>query len=203
VGTTNLFVELVVIGVGAAAWLVLLVLAAFGWAWVPVERAFSSTALVPLVSVVYLLGIVSDRIADTLFERWWVPRLRRERFPEIAAYHDARRDILTRSARLADQLEYGRSRLRICRGWALNAVLTALALDLFLWRRVGGPAAARLALFGTGALLALAWGCWYSWRALTVTEYRKVAEQADYLRRANPDGGAHPSSIVPVNGGAG
>lgn len=181
-GTTNLFVELVVIGVGAAAWLVLLVLAAFGWAWVPLEQTFSSTALVPLISVVYLLGIVSDRVADSLFERVWVPRLRAATFPALAAYHDARRDILTRSARLADQLEYGRSRLRICRGWALNAVLTALALDLFLWRQVTGPPAVRLALFGTVALLALAGACWYSWRALTVTEYRKVREQAAYLR---------------------
>ena len=97
--TTNLFVELIVIGVGALAWIVLLVLSLFGWAWVPTERVFSTVALVPLLSLIYVLGIVSDRIADSLFEHWWNDNLRKSRFPEINDYHAARRRILTRSDR--------------------------------------------------------------------------------------------------------
>jgi hypothetical protein len=81
-GATGLFVALVDIGAGALACLVLLTLAAFGWQWVPVERLFSRTALVPLVSVVYRPAIVADRVADSVYERWWcrgsgAPRSRR------------------------------------------------------------------------------------------------------------------------------
>src|SRR5215210_8108672 len=131
-GTTNLFVELVVIGVGAMAWLCLLILTVFGWTWIPLEKLFSTTALLPLVSLIYLLGIVSDRIADSIFERFWVERLQLTRFANTNEYHVARRQILTGSERLSDLLEYGRSRMRICRGWTLNSVLIAIALNLLV-----------------------------------------------------------------------
>jgi len=186
--TTNLFVELIVIGVGALAWIVLLVLSLFGWNWVPTEKVFSTVAIVPLVSLIYVLGIVSDRIADTLFEHWWNDDLRKGRFPEINDYHAARRQILTGSERLSDLLEYGRSRLRICRGCALNAVLIAVALNLFIWLRLpGSPLALSLSLFGTVAALLFAIASWYTWKKLTVTEYRKVEEQAAFLIKARAD----------------
>ena len=186
--TTNLFVELVVIGVGALAWVVLLVLSVFGWNWVPTEKVFSTVALIPLLSLIYVLGIVSDRIADSIFEKWWNDNLRKERFPDINDYHAARRQILTRSERLSELLEYGRSRLRICRGWALNSVLIAVALNLFVWMRLTGSSLAlSLSLFGTVAVLSFAIASWYTWRKLTVTEYRKVEEQAAFLVEAQED----------------
>ena len=37
--TTNLFVELIVIGVGVLAWVILLIGSVFGYAWVPVDTA--------------------------------------------------------------------------------------------------------------------------------------------------------------------
>ena len=180
--TTNLFVELVVIGVSALSWVILLVLSVFGWDWVPTERVFSTTALVPLVSLVYILGVVSDRIADTLFELWWSDKLRGKYFPNLQEYHAARRIVLTRSERFSDLLEYGRSRLRICRGWALNCVLIVVFLDLFIWIKLSGsPLALHLYLCGTIGGLLFAVASWYSWRKLTMTEYRKVKEQAAYL----------------------
>ena len=180
--TTNLFVELIVIGVGALAWVVLLVLSVTGWQWVPVEKVFSAGALVPLLSIVYVLGIVSDRIADSVFESLWNDKLRKNRFPDVDDYHAARRHILTRSERLSDLLEYGRSRLRICRGWTLNSVLIAISLNVFLWTRLSDfPLTKSLSLFATIAFLTFAAASWYTWRKLTVTEYRKVQEQAEYL----------------------
>jgi hypothetical protein len=186
--TTNLFVELIVIGVGALAWIILLVLSLFGWDWIPTEKVFSTVALVPLLSLIYVLGIVSDRIADSLFEYWWNDNLRKGRFPEIVDYHAARRQILTRSERLSELLEYGRSRLRICRGWTLNSVLIAVALNLFIWMRLAtSPLAFSLSLFGTVAVLLFAIAPWYTWRKLTVTEYRKVKEQAAFLVEAQEE----------------
>jgi hypothetical protein len=126
------------------------------------------------------LGIASDRIADTLFEKWWNNKLRTEQFPDRSDYYAARRIILTRSGRLSDLLEYGRSRLRICRGWALNATLIVVALNLLIWIRMPGPRLA-LSLFGTVAGFLFAISSWYSWRNLSITEYRKVKEQAAFL----------------------
>lgn len=182
--TTNLFVELVVIGVGALAWLLLVVFAVFGWAWVPVEAAFSSTALVPLLGVTYLLGIVTDRLADALFHRLWAVKLLRARFATPDDYHADRHEVLLGSERLAALIEYGRSRLRICRGWTLNALLIAGALNLLVWMRLPETAKAlRIALFGTITAVLLAAACAYAWYKLSATEYRKVHEQAALLRR--------------------
>ena len=187
--TTNLFVELIVIGVGALAWLTLLVLALFGWEWVPTTQVFSTVGLVPILSLIYVLGVVSDRIADLLFDRLWERDLRKTRFLEVADYHAARRQILTRSERLSEVLEYMRSRLRICRGWALNSVLIAVALNLFIRLRLSQyPSALLLSLFGTAAILLFAAASWYTWRSLTVTEYRKVKELAAFLLTAQGEG---------------
>ena len=65
--TTNLFVELIVSGVGAAIWVCLLVLLLFD-----VDRsalvALSAMPVlaIPALAVVYLLGILTDRLSDVL-----------------------------------------------------------------------------------------------------------------------------------------
>ena len=82
-GTTELFVELIVIGVGALIWMVLGTLGIFGYDWVPLDRILSISALIPFLSMIYIIGIITDRIADVIFEAIWVPsiqRKHRERF---------------------------------------------------------------------------------------------------------------------------
>jgi len=69
--TTNLFVELIVIGVGAFIWLILLVLSVFGYAWIPIEHMLAPAVTIPMLAVIYVLGIISDRIADTVFDAIW------------------------------------------------------------------------------------------------------------------------------------
>jgi hypothetical protein len=181
--TTNLFVELIVIGVGAAAWLVLLVLSVFGWRWLPALNLPAMLELIPTLSMIYLLGILTDRVADVLFERRWVGRLRRDFFPTAADYHRARVVILTESERLAELLEYGRSRLRICRGWAINAALIVVALNGFVWSQLNGHALqSRIALVGSLLFAGIAALSFFAWRAIVLTEYRKVADQSAHLR---------------------
>ncbi len=50
--TTSLFVELIVVGVGAAIWLALLTLALFGYEWVqvPADKALSIPAAIATLS---------------------------------------------------------------------------------------------------------------------------------------------------------
>jgi len=135
VSTTSLFVELVVIGIGAAIWVTLVILAFFGYEWVSIDKALSLPAAIPILSVVYVLGIVSDRIIDILFDRLWGATLRLKEFPDTAVYHQARRTALTGSNAMADIIEYSRSRLRICRGWSVHSLLIAIALVVFALTR--------------------------------------------------------------------
>ena len=178
--TTSLFVELVVIGSGAAAWVGLLVAGAFGWAWVPVDRMLSPVAVVPVLSVVYVLGIVVDRIADALFQRQLM-RLRGRWFASPHEYYRAQDFVYTRSQPLAHFYEYGRSRLRICRGWVVNSVLTAVSLDVFVWVRLPEDGRTKVAVLGTLGLLLLAIGCWIAWRRLAKAEAQRMLEQYRFL----------------------
>ena len=181
--TTDLFVELIVIGVGATIWVALLVLGVFGYTWVPFDHLFALPSLLPILAITYIFGIVTDRVADNLFDNVWKAKLAKQFYGQDGDDYDDRRYIYLRSERLAGLLEYGRSRLRICRGWALNTLLILVSLDLFILRQISGVST-RLSMlvFSNGFLLLLIYGLWFSWQQLTLADYRKVKRQSAWLR---------------------
>jgi len=187
--TTNLFVELIVIGVGTSIWIILFVFSLFGFAWVPIDNLSAIIAAIPIIAVIYVLGIISDRIADIIFGWIWVDDLRKLYFDDRQDYYNSRRIILTQSERLSELLEYGRSRMRICRGWTLNLVLIALTLNAFVWTNFSDSSfASPISVFGSISLLVLAFGAWFAWRDLTQNEYRKIKEQAEFIVRPDTEG---------------
>lgn len=164
-------------------WVVLLVLSIFGVAWVSFDYLFTLPSLLPILAITYILGIVSDRVADSLFDKIWKARLVKQFYPQDGDDYDDRRYIYLRSERLAGLLEYGRSRLRICRGWTLNTLLILISLDLFILRQVTGLLnQLSIFAFSNGLLLALSYGLWFSWKQLTLADYRKVKRQSAWLR---------------------
>lgn len=182
--TTNLFVELIVIGVGAVAWLILFVFSVFGFDWVPMDFMMSAVFAVPAMAVVYVMGIISDRVADYIFVWIWSDKLERPYFQNRKEYFDARRIILTHSERFSDLLEYGRSRLRICRGWAFNLIFITIGLNAFIWTNFAErPFAMNVSVFGSLSLLVIALGAWFAWRNLSQNEYRKIKEQAEFIEK--------------------
>jgi hypothetical protein len=184
--TTELFVELIVVGVGASIWIVLLVLTLFGLSWHDLNTAFSLPALLPALSVTYVLGIVVDRVADSVFEILWGQALFKRFYNSKTDYYNDRRLIYSQATRLVDLLEYGRSRLRICRGWTLNALITLLVLNIFALSRLNPwQLKAMVCTSGTLALALLAYGTWFSWYKINANDLRKVKEQAEYLRQQN------------------
>jgi hypothetical protein len=190
--TTNLFVELVVIGVGALVWIVLCILALFGYDWIPFEEVLSIPALVPILSIIYVLGIVFDRIADTIFEKLWGESLCKVWFKDRQEYQDTRLYVLHRSERLWNLMEYGRSRMRICRGWMLNSILIMIAMNIFVWTRLQDhPLAINLSAIGTPIILLLVLGSWYAWRQLSITECRKINEQHAFILHTDQERGKH------------
>ena len=186
--TTNLFVELIVIGLGAALWLGLLVLAATNTDVRIVQQLASEPVIAAAaLPVIYLLGIVTDRLADGLARVLRMERKRETQYEgKSAQYFHDRALVLAGSQAFAALYEYSRSRQRICRGWVLNSLGILIGFHTYL--RALGVSAPRLTGSITVVLLALAIGCWLSWEAMSSTELRRIKEQAAVLRdRQQPD----------------
>jgi hypothetical protein len=125
--TTQLFVELLVVGMGVVSWIVLLVAAVVGLPLSPQAAALGPGELAAVTATAYVLGIMLDRIARTL---WGAFLYRPERIHGTPT-DDAERMICCKSERLWNTCAYNRSRFRICRAWTLNFAL--LALTYALW----------------------------------------------------------------------
>ena len=188
--TTSLFVELLVIGVGGMMWLMLGLAAVFDLG--PLLSQFvhlPANALLmmfgPVTALTYVIGIVLDRTADGLFDVE-ARRLGRKDFFAGANKEEARQArtaIYCRSDRLADLYEYGRSRLRICRGSCLNIVMLILAADGFLLTHASDFAhSGRLmaAVTAGGALVAA--GAYWAWRRLLRSESAWLHTQAEVMK---------------------
>ncbi|MEZ6053964.1 MAG: hypothetical protein R3C02_21645 [Planctomycetaceae bacterium] len=67
-----------------------------------------------------------------MFDKLFSGPLRARYFSDRRDYQDARRLVISSSSRLANMHDYGRTRIRICRGWSLNALLIALALQFVM-----------------------------------------------------------------------
>lgn len=198
--TTDLFVELLVIGLGAAVWVLLLILSIFGIDWFTFEQLTSVTVLVPALGFVYVLGIVTDRAADAIFDRYFKLPLKRLYYSEGSDqdFRD-RRYVYVKSEYLTSLLEYGRSRLRICRGWCFNGVLIIIALNIFAWSQLSTSAVSwRLSIYGTLLMGVLVWGAWRAWRQLILDDYRKIKEQAADLRRFLGDKEVYETKVAEV-----
>jgi hypothetical protein len=185
--TTTLFVELVVVGVGAMGWLCVLLVTAFGYAWVPVDRVFSPSATVPVLALVYVLGIVTDRVADAVLGPMWARGNRARVYGRDDHAYVADKMLVLAAPQFSRLFEYNKSLQRICRGWTFNAIVLLLSLHALLWLRLGvTTVTSRVAALGSVFLLLLAGGCWFSARRLNAVQYRKIKEQAAVLRTRAP-----------------
>lgn len=177
VAATAMFVEVLVVGIGALLGVFGCLAAIAGYA--NMQRAAPILGSTPASGVAlafaYALGIVFDRAADHLLT---LPRrrLRRRYFPTDVAYGAARRVILD-SPHLVAMSDYARSRMRICRGWLLDSLLLLLAVSLVIWRF---PVQNRPLLFVAVVMVGgvSAAGFYMAWRSITVTGYKKLAQQA-------------------------
>ena len=180
--TTHLFVELLVIGFGALAWVVILAAAIFGYDLTSLKDSLSSwESLIPALSLIYVFGILTDRVADWIFEAFWGKRHLRKVYKTDSKeqYYKHRRLLVIEGPELWHFIEYGRSRLRICRGWTLNSFLLLLAVTFYAMQE---PKFTPPHALGAGLLLALLTVlCWMSWDKIGHKEYKKTQRQAKWL----------------------
>ncbi|MFI2764885.1 hypothetical protein ACH5A3_39655 [Streptomyces echinatus] len=171
-----MFIEVLVIGIGALTAAALLLIALIGPATTaklaPVAGSSGATGVG--LATAYALGILLDRAADTILTPYR-RRLRTRFFSTNSAYAGARLRLAAFPV-LAARADYARSRMRICRGWLFNSLALTMTADLAMLRYSFDH---RLLTLYTATALGLvtAFGFFRAWRALTLTGYRKLAEQ--------------------------
>jgi hypothetical protein len=119
VSTTNVFVELLIIGLESLTWLALLVGSLFGLKWVStIASIFEKAdvlATLAFIGIAYVLGIVVDEICDWLVEPW-ATRIRDSVRSDIqSGMWRMQAYVFSHSETATSQLGYMRTRLRILR----------------------------------------------------------------------------------------
>jgi hypothetical protein len=177
--TTSLFVELLVIGTGTLIWIIL-VLNALGIdtfnavkPYLEYELMLTSLGL----AVVYTLGIVTDRLADGLLS---IPakKIRSKIYPNRKKIIIDKVEIYNNATPLVDMIDYGRSRLRICRGWILNLFFILSSGNWNLWKISEKN---HLIIFNI-FMVVLLLGLYYAWSNLAQKEYEKIKNISTALR---------------------
>lgn len=197
---TTLYAELVVVGNGALVFLFLFFYAFFGkHPWfnqLPMPSSIGSAVyLIPVLSLVYLLGIVISNISYLWFHSF-EEQLRSESLKEFDKqykYDRLRNDLFTSPTAkdLVGEFEFRRSKVRICRGWFINCFFIILGIiSCLLAGRIGGW----IALFGIITIGALMVGTRISWRTATDNELEWVRSYAEQKVQAQ---NAEKTALVP------
>ena len=138
--TSLVFAELVIIGLEGGIWLAFLFAAGFGAETLAsIFSSFEKWQLLIaaiLLALIYVVGVIIDRIADSLFRR-------KEHILDEEIVGDMpvtipvmRFSLGTQNDFLNQQLEYTRTRMRIVRASTVNFLLIAASLSLFLFTRL-------------------------------------------------------------------
>ena len=177
--TTALFVDLLIIGIQVATWLILLIFTVFGYNWFSLDyiKERETVIAVVLLPMFYPVGIFIDNLADYILNSW------REKIWE--KYDSSKKQTVSRllttlkDDRLSDYFDYVRIRIRISRSSALNFTLITILSVIFTLTRLGtvlGDSKWTVVAFELviGAFfigLAI-----YSWFSITDTFYRKLKQ---------------------------
>jgi hypothetical protein len=161
--TTAVFAEMLVAGIEAMVWIVLITLAiakpskaAIGALVSLKDWAALITAII--LAIAYGIGIVIDRASDSFFNKIKImvesdSKTSNEAKPADKEHAEARKKeraearnkedahvlllrlrVLARSDKVTDFIEYIRSRIRVARSTAVNLGLTTIATEAFLLR---------------------------------------------------------------------
>jgi hypothetical protein len=176
--TTELFVELVVIGYGMIIWIFLLIMTLFGFSWIDFNKIISTQTILPSLVMAYVFGIITDRFADWIF-RSWDRSIRNKQFNKKLDYQRTRTIVFDRSESLKAWFYYGRSRLRICRGWAINLLFLMVSFNLFISNQPLPQSLNRYTIitFINSSVLLMTFGAMFSWYRLTASEYERLAQE--------------------------
>ena len=143
---TALFVELLIVGIGTATWLALLLAAILKYKFDTTILTDNKAFIATLIAIVYVLGIVVDRLIRGIFMSTVETKAKQKVFTEEKVKYiketaphindrnlamELEKFIRSHSQALASKIDYNRSRLRICRAWVLHFFL--IGISFLFW----------------------------------------------------------------------
>ena len=175
--TTNVFAELLIIGIETLGWIALLILSLFGYAWIDFSIFNNLVIAIPLAAAAYVLGIMMDRVSDVLLagadhkiRKNVLGERVAQSFPQLRIY------ILAKSPFLSTDLDYLRSRLRIMRSSIVNFGLLAITAAAFILSRAPVSVNTKFSAAATAFLAGVIFASlsFYAWRASSITYYLRL-----------------------------
>jgi uncharacterized membrane protein YciS (DUF1049 family) len=169
---TALFVELLVVGIGTATWLALFLAAILNYKFDTMILTDNKVLIGTLIAIVYVLGIVMDRLIRGIFKytvealaKWIVFKDKINHIKNIAPDINTEnldmefeKVIRSHSQPLASKIDYNRSRFRICRAWVFHFILIGISFMCWNARVHVLPLTTALWLLGLDFLfLVLTW----------------------------------------------
>jgi hypothetical protein len=170
---TALFVELLMVGIGTATWLVLFLSAILKYKFDTMILTDNKALIGTLIATVYVLGIVMDRLIRDIFKSATEAKAKQKVFTDEKVKHikeiapgidehnlamELEKLIRSRSQSLASKIDYNRSRFRICRGWVLHFILIGISFMCWNARVQVLPVTTAMWLLGVDVLfLVLTW----------------------------------------------
>ena len=141
--TTAVFAEILIVGLEVEAWLVLALLSVFGTDWIELAEVkdFATLLTVIVLALAYVLGIIVDRLADTLLDYFEDTSLgesvkgalsKNPRLPKQPSLATMRMTVMHASDGMTRFLDYQRSRWRIARATVLNLAIAGPVAALYL-----------------------------------------------------------------------
>lgn len=179
--TTDFILELIIAGLGTLVWIILLFLGIIDLNWQFVASLFQldgflgfATLVVLLIApFIYIIGIVTDRLVDNLFDKWFANRIAKQEFGgDRTAYKRAVSRVYMGPEGLKEAFTYSRMRIRICRAWTYNSTMILVSLNVFLiLRRAWFPQALAMSIFFSILFLISTVVSFVAWKSLVKKEY--------------------------------
>jgi hypothetical protein len=139
---TALFVELLMVGIGTATWLGLFLAAILKFKFDTMILTDNKALIGTLIAIVYVLGIVMDRLIRDIFIFLIEAKAKKNVFTdekvklvkkiahsinECNLSMELEKLIRSQSQSLGSKIDYNRSRIRICRAWVLHFILIGIS----------------------------------------------------------------------------
>lgn len=170
--TTELFAELLVIGAGSFS-ACLLALATIHPDIVSIVDSGTPLSVITALALLYLLGILTDRFADGVFDRL-SNRRRGSSAAEVDAWKIERDKVFENQPFWSARSIYAKSRIRVVRGWALNSIFLAISSAVFMAKGSCDICTKESAIVVGVVFTLLCVSCVWAWRKMDLEEVALV-----------------------------
>ena len=179
--TTSLFIEILIIGYMGLAWLGMIPAILFG---IPdmqsvldvIDKA-EILITITLTSFAYFFGILIDRIADSVLDKWDGIIRKKTRCSDEPSILSMQAVLFVKAPESVSRFSYQQSRLRIVRAAVLNVGLFFITSLVFVFARVSGDNDKVVALASLLFIAAIWAATFFAYNRITWSYWRRTRRE--------------------------